>query len=176
MCGRPKPERSAPIAYLDQIDRLFYLEHRARCWQIKPETLRRLRQRHSLPVVEKLFETARGYVAEKLLLKTSKYLLDHEGSLRECFKYVPARIDNNQAENSLIPLKLCAKNWLFVRHPDAGPRAAVMFTLGENCRQAKINPEAYFADVLARINDHPNSRIDELIPQNWGADIHPVDK
>ena len=51
-----------------------------------------------------------------------------------------------------------------------------MFTLGENCRQAKINPEAYFADVLARIDDHPNSRRDELIPQNWGADIHPVDK
>ena len=122
--------------------------------------MRRLRQRHSLPVVEKLFETARGYVAEELLLKTpmpktSKYLLDHEGSLRECFKYVPSRIDNNQADNALITLKLGAKNWLFVRHPDAGPRAAVMFTLGENCRQPKINPEAYFADVLARINDHP---------------------
>jgi hypothetical protein len=51
-----------------------------------------------------------------------------------------------------------------------------MFTLVENCRQAKINPEAYFADVLARIDDHPNSRIEELIPQNWVAHNHPADK
>ena len=168
-------------AYLDRIDRLFYIERLARRWKIKPETLQRLRQRHSQPILEELFKMARDYVAEELLLKTPmpkavKYLLGHEGSLRECFKHVPSRIDNNLAENALRPLKLGAKNWLFIGHPDAGPRAAIMFTLVENCRQAKINPEAYFADVLARIDDHPNSRIEELIPQNWVAQNHPVAK
>jgi hypothetical protein len=168
-------------AYLDRIDRLFYFERLARRWRIKPETVRRLRQRHSLPIIDKLFEMARDYVADELLLKTPmpqavKYLLGHEKSLRECFVHVPSRIDNNLAENALRPLKLGAKNWLFVGHPDAGPRAAIMFTLVENCRQAKINPEAYFADVLARIDDHPASRIEELIPQNWVAQNHPADK
>jgi hypothetical protein len=168
-------------AYLDRIDRLFYFERLARRWRIKPETVRRLRQRHSLPIIDKLFEMARDYVADELLLKTPmpqavKYLLGHEKSLRECFVHVPSRIDNNLAENALRPLKLGAKNWLFVGHPDAGPRAAIMFTLVENCRQAKINPEAYFADVLARIDDHPASRIEDLIPQNWVAQNHPADK
>ena len=168
-------------AYLDRIDRLFYLERLARRWKIKPETLQRLRGRHSHKLIEELFKMARDYVAEELLLKTPmpkavKYLLGHEGSLRECFKHAPSRIDNNLAENALRPLKLGAKNWLFIGHPDAGPRAAIMFTLVENCRQAKINPEAYFADVLARIDDHPNSRIEELIPQNWVAQNHPVAK
>jgi transposase len=51
-----------------------------------------------------------------------------------------------------------------------------MFTLVENCRQSKINPEAYFAVVLARIDDHPASHIEELIPQNWVAQNHPATK
>ena len=67
--------------------------------------------------------------------------------------------DNNLAENALSPLKIGAKNWLFIGHPDVGPRAAIMFTLVENCRQAKINPEAYFADVLACTDDLPASAI-----------------
>jgi len=168
-------------AYLDRIDRLFYIERLARRWKIKPETLRRFRGRHSQKLIDELFKMARDYVAQELLLKTPmpkaiRYLLGHEKSLRECFKHVPSRIDNNLAENALRPLKLGAKNWLFVGHPDAGPRAAIMFTVVENCRQAKINPEAYFADVLARIDDHPNSHIEELIPQNWVAQNHPVDK
>ena len=168
-------------AYLDRIDRLFYIERLARRWKIKPETLRRFRGRHSQKLIDELFKMARDYVAEELLLKTPmpkaiRYLLGHEEPLRECFKHVPSRIDNNLAENALRPLKLGAKNWLFIGHPDAGPRAAIIFSLVENCRQAKINPEAYFADVLARIDDHPNSRIEELIPQNWVAHNHPVDK
>jgi transposase len=43
----------------------------------------------------------------------------------------------------------------------------MMFTFVENCRLAGANPEAYFTDVLRRIDDHPASRIAELIPQNW---------
>jgi transposase len=159
-------------AYLDPIDRLFYLERLARRWKIRPESLRRLRQRHAQPILDELFSLARDYAAEQLLLKTPmpkavNYLLRHQGALRECFCHAPSRIDNNLAENALRPLKLGAKNWLFIGHPDAGPRAAIMFSLVENCKLAKANPEAYFADVLARIDDHPNSRIDELLPQNW---------
>jgi len=157
---------------LDRIDRLFYLERLARRWKIRPQSLRGLRQRHAQPILEEIFSLARDYAAEQLLLKTPmpkavNYLLRHQGPLRECFCHAPSRIDNNLAENALRPLKLGAKNWLFIGHPDAGPRAAIMFSLVENCKLAKANPEAYFADVLARIDDHPNSRIDELLPQNW---------
>jgi hypothetical protein len=42
-----------------------------------------------------------------------------------------------------------------------------MFTLVENCRMLGINPEEYFIDVLARVDDHPSSRIDELTPHGW---------
>ena len=43
----------------------------------------------------------------------------------------------------------------------------MMFTLVENCRMLGINPEAYFIDVLAKVDDHPNARIEELTPSGW---------
>ena len=94
-------------------------------------------------------------------------MLGRTGPLRECFLYAPSRIDNNLAENALRPIQLGAKNWLFIGHENAGPRAAMMFTLAENCRMLGINSEEYFIDALARVDDHPLSRIQELIPHGW---------
>jgi transposase len=43
----------------------------------------------------------------------------------------------------------------------------VIYTLIESCKIAKVNPQAYLADVLVRISTHPASRIEELLPSNW---------
>jgi len=40
-------------------------------------------------------------------------------------------------------------------------------TLAATCEANGVNPQAYFADVLPRLQTHPDSRIDELLPQNW---------
>lgn len=164
-------EREADV-YLDEIDRLFRIERLARRFKLRPENHRKLRTRHSQPPLDSLFARAKAYAREELLLKTPMpaavtYMLKREKELRACFEHAPSRIDNNLAENALRPIKLGAKNWLFIGHENAGPRAAMMFTFVENCRLAGTNPEAYFADVLSRIDDHPASRIGELIPQNW---------
>ena len=166
----------AAASFLDRIDRLFYLERVARRLKVSPQTLTRLRNRHALKLVDQIFKSAKDYAADQLLIKTPmptavKYLLGLEEPLRECFRHASSRIDNNLVENSIRPLKLGARNWLFIGHPDAGDRAALMFTLVENCKLAKINPETYLADVLARIDDYPASRIIELTPQGW-AKIH----
>ena len=158
--------------YLDEIDRLFRIERLARYFKLAAQKLKKLRERHSQVLVESIFQRAHAYAAKEIMLKTPmpkavKYLLKHEKGLRECFRHVPSRIDNNLAENALRPIKLGAKNWLFIGHPNAGPRAAMMFTLVENCRMLGINPEAYFTDVLSRIDDHPASGIDEPTPHNW---------
>jgi transposase len=159
-------------AYLDDIGKLFRIERRARHFKLRPDNLRKLRQHHSIALVDALFARARAYVIEERMLKTPlpkavRYLLGREKELRACFESVPSRIDNNLAENALRPLKLGAKNWLFIGHANAGPRAAAMFTLVENCRIAGINPEAYFIDILACVDNHPASRIAELTPHGW---------
>lgn len=158
--------------YLDDIDRLFRIERLARHFKLAPQKVKKLRDRHSQPLIESIFQRAHAYAAKEIMLKTLmpkavKYLLKHEKGLRECFRHVPSRIDNNLAENALRPIKLGAKNWLFIGHPNAGPRTAMMFTFVENCRMLGINPESYFTDVLSRIDDHPASGIDELTPHYW---------
>lgn len=159
-------------AYLDEIDRLFYIERVARRFKLSDENVMKLRARHSEPLLDSLFARAKTYAQEEPMIKTPlpkavTYMLKREKELRRCFQHAPSRIDNNLAENALRPIKLGSKNWLFIGHANAGPRAAMMFTFVENCRLAGANPESYFADVLRRIDDHPASRIDELIPQNW---------
>jgi transposase len=158
--------------YLDPIDRLFRIEKLARYFRLKPGKIKKLRYKHSLPLVDALFERAKQYAIDQRLLKTPlpkavKYVLGRTKELRECFLHAPSRIDNNLAENALRPIKLGAKNWLFIGHENAGPRTAMMFTLVENCRMLGINPEAYFIDVLAKVDDHPNARIEELTPSGW---------
>lgn len=158
--------------YLDVIDRLFRRERLIRRFHLGPDATLELRRRYSLPEVDALFKRAHEYASRERMLKTPmpkavNYLLGRTAPLRECFLHAPSRIDNNLAENALRPIKLGAKNWLFIGHPSAGSRAAMMFTLVENCRILGINPEAYFIDVLARVDDHPNARLNELTPHGW---------
>ena len=59
------------------------------------------------------------------------------------------------------------KNYLFVGSKGGGKSAAIAYTLIETAKLNGLNPETYLADVLARINDHIISRLDELLPWNW---------
>ena len=82
-------------------------------------------------------------------------------------------IDNNPAENALRPVAVGRKNWLFVGPGLRGGRAAALITsFTASCRGLGVDPLAYLTDVLARIMDHPMSRIDELLPIPWIAE-HP---
>ena len=62
------------------------------------------------------------------------------------------------------------KNYLFAGSDAGGRRAAVMYSLIETAKLNSINPQAYLADVLARIADHPARRVADLLPWNWQPD------
>ena len=61
------------------------------------------------------------------------------------------------------------KNWIFAGSDSGGRRAAAILTLIETCKLNDVDAEAWLADVLARIADHPVNRIDDLMPWNWTA-------
>jgi len=74
---------------------------------------------------------------------------------------------NNAAERSLRSIALGRRAWLFAGSDRGGERAAAIYTLIATAKLNDINPQAWLADVLARIADHPASRLDELLPWHW---------
>ena len=73
-------------------------------------------------------------------------------------------IDNNPVENSIRPIALGKKNWLFAGSERAGQRAAVIQTLLGTARLNGLDPAAWLRDTLEKLPTWPNSRIDELLP------------
>ena len=78
-------------------------------------------------------------------------------------------IDNNLVENAVRPTALGKKNWMFIGHPDAGQRSAILYTLLENCKRRGINPQEYLFDILSRIPAMTNQHTRSLTPANWQA-------
>jgi hypothetical protein len=159
-------------SYLEDMRRLFRIEALARHFEVSSDKLQEARERFSVPLAEKLFERARQWREDCPLVKTRmgkavEYFLKRREELLECFRHPGSRIDNNLVENAIRPLKLGLKNYLFIGHPDAGDSFACLYTLVENCRLAEANPEEYLADLIERMPDHPVSKIDDFIPQNW---------
>jgi transposase len=76
-------------------------------------------------------------------------------------------LTNNAAERALRAIALGRKSWLFAGSDRGGERAAVMYTLIQTARLNDIDPQAWLADVLARINDHTIQKLDQLLPWNW---------
>jgi transposase len=76
-------------------------------------------------------------------------------------------LTNNAAERALRGIALGRKSWLFAGSDRGGERAAVMYTLIQTGRLNDIDPQAWLADVLARINDHNIQKLDQLLPWNW---------
>jgi hypothetical protein len=78
-------------------------------------------------------------------------------------------LSNNAAERALRGIALGRKAWLFAGSDRGGERAAVMFTLIHTAKLNDVDPQAWLADVLARIADHNIHRLDELLPWNWAV-------
>ena len=76
-------------------------------------------------------------------------------------------LTNNAAERALRGVALGRKAWLFAGSPRGGDRAAFMYSLIVTAKMNDVDPQAWLADVLARLPDIPLSRLPELLPWNW---------
>ena len=76
-------------------------------------------------------------------------------------------LTNNAAERALRGIALGRKSWLFAGSDRGGQRAAAMYSLIVTAKMNDIDPQAWLADVLARIAEHPARDIDALLPWNW---------
>ena len=83
-------------------------------------------------------------------------------------------LSNNAAERGVRGVALGRKSWLFCGSDRGGERAAVMYSLIVSAKMSDVDPQAWLADVLARIAEHPIQKLDELLPWNWQQLKEPV--
>jgi hypothetical protein len=99
--------------------------------------------------------------------KALNYFLNEYDALTGYLEDGRFEIDNNLVENSIRPTAVGRKRWLFIGHPDAGWRSAVLYSLLGSCRRRGINPNDYLTDVLRRLPNATVSELDSLLPANW---------
>ena len=104
------------------------------------------------------------------LAEAIRYALSRWAGLTRFIDDGRIEIDSNVVERSIRPIALNRKNALFAGSDGGGEHWAIIASLIETCKLNGIDPQAYLADVITRIvNDHPNSRIDELLPWAYAA-------
>ena len=99
--------------------------------------------------------------------KAMDYMLNRWAAFTRFLNNGKICLTNNAAERALRCIAVGRKNWTFCGSDRGGQRAAAMYTLIATAKLNDIDPEAWLADVLRRISDHPVSRLHELLPWNW---------
>ncbi|WP_410051582.1 transposase domain-containing protein [Bradyrhizobium sp. SZCCHNR1043] len=66
-------------------------------------------------------------------------------------------------------MALGRKNWTFAGSDEGGRRAAAIYTLIQTAKLNNVDPQAWLADVLAKLPDHPASKLADLLPWSWQA-------
>jgi transposase len=161
----------SPIAIevVRRIDALFEIERPIN--GKLAEERRAVRQELSKPLVEEL----------QLYMREQRAKLSRGHDLAKAIDYILKRwaaftlflydgrvcLSNNAAERALRGIALGRKSWMFCGSDRGGQRAAAMYSLIITAKMNDVDPQAWLADILARIATHPAHRLDELLPWNW---------
>jgi transposase len=130
-----------------------------------------LRRAHVAPLVADLENWMRSERAKfsrhNDIAKAMDYMLKRWDAFTRFLADGRICLTNNAAERALRCVALGRRNWTFCGSDRGGERAAAIYSLIVSAKLNDIDPEAWLADVLRRINDHPASRLDELLPWHW---------
>ena len=165
----PAPISPLALEMVCRIDALFEIE-RAINGRSADER-RAVRQELSRPLVADLEAWMRTHRAKLSrgsdVAKAMDYMLKRWSSFTRFLDDGRVCLSNNAAERALRGIALGRKSWLFAGSDRGGQRAAAMYSLIVTAKMCDIDPQAWLADVLARIAGHPASKLDELLPWNW---------
>jgi len=155
------------------IAKLYAVERTARKSGLHGDDLRLLRQTASAPVLNELRHYLEKMAVEVLPKseagKAIAYTLKNWPALMRYTEDGDLSIDNNRTERSLRGVSVGRKNWLFVGSERGGKTAAVLRSFVSTCELVKIDPFAWFQDVLSKIGEHSIQKLDQFLPHSWAA-------
>jgi transposase len=168
----PKEARRGLELILD----VYRVEHEAKARKIvrTPEHLH-MRQTRSRAAMARLHawlvDEQQKHLPKGPLGSAISYALNQWDRLLCFLENVHIPVDNNASESALRVVALGRKNFLFVGDVEAGDHLATLYSLVSTCEARDIDPVEYLKDVLVRLDTHPASRIDELLPHKWSPPL-----
>ena len=159
---------------IDLFDVVFAVEREAATRGIlatdEHRALRDTRSRRAMTQIRDICQKNRGrYPPRSPLGQAFTYITNQWEYLTRFLDVIQLAPHNNLSERLLRIVALGRKNYLFVGHEQAGQNLAIFCSLIATCKLHDVNPERYLADVLIRVQHHPQSALHELLPHNWKA-------
>jgi len=157
------------VWFINQIRLLYKIEDHVRELDAPERYAFRLQNAPSIwaALKSKAEELNPKFLPKSTMGKAISYFIDEYDALTGYLRDARFQIDNNLVENAIRPTAVGRKRWLFIGHPAAGWRSAVIYSILASCRRRGIDPEDYLTDVLRRLPGHKVNKIDELLPANW---------
>jgi hypothetical protein len=153
---------------MEEIQRLYAIERICKDEGLSVDQITQVRQKMAVPVLESLGE----WMKEQYIQTTPKsaigkalaYSIERWKRLSIYAGNGILNIDNNPVENSIRPIALGRKNYLFAGSHEAAQRSAILYSLLGTCKMQGIDPYAWLRNTLEKIASHPINRISELLP------------
>jgi len=156
---------------LTEMQKLYTIERKAREHKISADTRKRYRNLYALPILNELEQWLKEnqvIVKPKSSIgKAINYTINLYPNLKRYIEDGRYEIDNNMIENTIRPLALGRKNYLFAGSHDAAQAYAMMYSFFATCKINNINQYDWLFDVFSKIQNHKINKLSQLLPQNW---------
>lgn len=160
---------------LKLFQKLYAIEKRIKEEGIIGDAVVTLRQQEAVPLLNELEQWMTAeypkVTPKSPIGKAISYSLPRWKRLRIYTTESFLNIDNNPVENTIRPVAVGRKNYLFAGSHEAAQRAAMIYSLFATCRLHNINPYHWLKDVLERMHLYTTHNIHELLPQNWKSEL-----
>jgi transposase len=158
---------------LTQIQLLYAVEKHCAENNYSIDEIKQYRQDYAVPILKILHQILQTQLLNSLpkspLGIALQYTLARWDKLKVYMDDGNLKIDNNLIENSIRPVAIGRKNYLFAGNHEAAQRSAMLYSLFATCKLHNVNPIQWLTYVFENINDHKINAIEQLLPQNYAA-------
>jgi transposase len=164
-------DRAVAEHAMQEIQKLYTIERICKEDQLSFAETKAVRQLKSVPILIELGKWMKEQYIQALpkstIGKALGYSIERWEKLSRYTENGMLNIDNNPVENSIRPVALGRKNYLFAGSHEAAKRSGMLYSLLGTCKMHGIEPYTWLKDVLARIPSHPINKVQDLLPHHW---------
>jgi len=154
-----------------EIQKLYAIERSCKEQSLPFDEIKTVRQEKSVPILIALGQWMKEQYINALpksnIGRALAYSIERWEKLSRYTENGMLNIDNNPVENSIRPVALGRKNYLFAGSHEAARRSGMLYSLLGTCKLHGIEPYTWLRDVLQRIATHPINKVQQLLPHRW---------